>query len=84
MGGRPVTRPDVLQGYGVGLADDYDDNFATAERKLGKAIDPSPFDDDFMDFYVLASEVVEARKPDNDPTPATGCGSILGCRQPTG
>lgn len=59
------------RGHGVGLADDYADNIAKAERKLGRAIDPSPFDDDFMDFFILASEVVEAeaRRPDDDPDP---------------
>ena len=46
-------------------------NITIAEGKLGRGIDPSPFCDDFLDFYCLASEVVEAeaRRPDDDPDP---------------
>jgi hypothetical protein len=61
------------RGHGVGLADDFGENIAIAERRLGRGIDSSPFDDDFMEFYCLASEVVEAeaRTPDDDPDPDT-------------
>jgi len=59
------------RGHGVGLADEHDDNIAIAERRLGVEIDPSPFTDDFMDWYILASEVVDAdaRRPADDPDP---------------
>lgn len=59
------------RGHGIGLADDYANNITVAEDRLGRGIDPSPFCDDFLDFYELASEVVEAdaRRSDDDPDP---------------
>ena len=59
------------RGHGIGLADDFAPNIEDAEGRLGGGIDPSPFCDDFMDFYGLASEVVdtEARRTDNAPDP---------------
>lgn len=59
------------RGHGIGLADDFGPNVGAAEGRLGRGIDPSPFCDEFLDFYGLASEVVEAeaRRPDDDPDP---------------
>jgi hypothetical protein len=59
------------RGHGVSLADDFGPNIEIAESNLGRGIDLSPFHDDFIDFYILASEVVEtdARRPDDDPDP---------------
>ncbi len=59
------------RGHGVCLADDFGDNISIAEDKLGKAIDPSPFLSEFMDFCDLAADVVEAEalRPDDDPEP---------------
>ena len=59
------------RGHGVGLADDFGDSIQVAEEKLGRGIDPSPFDDEFNDIADLASEVVEAeaRRPDDDHDP---------------
>ena len=59
------------RGHGVGLIDDFGDNISIAEDKLGKGIDPSPFDSEFMEFGDLAAEAVEAQalRPDDDPDP---------------
>ncbi len=56
---------------GIDLADHFEPNIDMAESKLCRGIDLSPFDDDFMYFYCLASDVVEAeaRRPDDDPDP---------------
>jgi hypothetical protein len=61
------------RGHGVGLSDGFSPNIEVAESKLGRGIDLSPFNDDFIDFYCLASDVVEdnARRPDPDPDPHT-------------
>jgi hypothetical protein len=48
------------RGHGVGLEDDHGDHIDIAESRLGKAIDPSPFDSEFSEFSDLAYEVVEA------------------------
>lgn len=59
------------RGHGISLADDFGKNISIAEDKLGKSIDPSPFDSEFTGFYDLSAEVVEAEalKPDDDPDP---------------
>ena len=59
------------RGHGVGLEDDYGDHIDIAESRLGKAIDPSPFNSEFSEFSDLAYEAVEAEawRPDDDPDP---------------
>jgi hypothetical protein len=59
------------RGHGIGLADDFSEDIGIAEDKLGKGIDPSHFDSEFMEFSDLAAEVVEedALRHDDDPDP---------------
>ena len=73
------------RGHGVGLADSFGLNIDIAESELARGIDLSPFCDDFMDFYCLASDVVEAeaRKPeDPDPQAAIPTGRPVADRFP--
>jgi hypothetical protein len=58
----------ACRGHGVGLADPFETNIDIAESKLCRGIDLSPFTDDLLDFYCLASDVVEAeaRRPGTD------------------
>ena len=76
------------RGHGIGLADSFGSNIEIAESKLCRGIDLSPFCDDFIDIYCLASDVVEAeaRRPDGDPDPGapfrsgdrvTGSGTVV-------
>lgn len=59
------------RGHGIGLADSFETKIDIAESKLCRGIHLSPFCDDFIDLYSLASDVVEAdaRRPDDDPDP---------------
>ena len=61
----------ACRGHGVGLGDDFGGNIEIAEDKLGKGIDSSPYNSEFIEFYDLAAEVVEAeaKRPDEDPDP---------------
>ncbi len=80
----------ACRGHGVGLADHFGSNIDIAETRLGRGIDLSPFTDDFIDFYCLASDVVdaEARRPDGDPDPGapfrSGDRVRVDARLPTG
>jgi hypothetical protein len=47
------------RGTGRSLIDDYDENIEIAEAKLGRKIDPSPFNSEFIEFADLAREAVE-------------------------
>src|SRR4051794_32978146 len=61
----------ACRGHGIGLDDAFGSNIEIAESKLFRGIDLSPFCDDFIDFYCLASDVVEAeaRRPEGVPDP---------------
>jgi hypothetical protein len=61
----------ACRGHGIGLADSFGSSIEIAESKLCRGIDLSPFCDDFIDFYCLAADAVEAevRRPDDDPDP---------------
>lgn len=50
----------ACRGHAIGLADSFGSNIEIAESKLCRGIPLSPFCDDFIDFYYLASDVVEA------------------------
>jgi hypothetical protein len=48
-----------IEGHGVSLSDDYEDELEHAGEVLGKTFDPAPFDDEMNELDDLAFEAVQ-------------------------